>query len=105
METLKPKKFTLASFKKFVRENRENLYVMVESKFDGMTDCVQPVKMLPMKAEQSDLGPHAYVNTLGLKGVWLVGDSRDWFKPYEDAVFVGVEVSNCCGRFTVAKMK
>lgn len=101
---VKVKKFTLASFKKFVRENRDGLYVMVQSSFDGMTDCVERVEMVPMKAEPRDQ-EGCFENTLGIKGIWLVGDSRDWFTPFEDEAFIGVRVSNCCGSFTVAKLK
>lgn len=41
-------------------------------------------------------------NNLGIQGVWLVNGSRDSFTAYDDGVFQGIHVYNCCGSFVVA---
>lgn len=93
------KKVTLATIKSFVRKAAE-LYVSEKSRFDGMVDCVMetPDKgfsvAIPTDRHQK--------NTLGIQGLWFVGDSRDYFYPYNDGVFQGYTVSNCCGSFVIA---
>jgi hypothetical protein len=105
MDTM-TKKITLATFKAFIKKNKDNLFILNETDFDGMTDCVTDCKGTPRKAEFKDpANEYALPNTLGIKGVWLVLDSRDYFKPYEDEVFKGIEVSNSCGRFIVGIIK
>ena len=102
MDTM-TKKITKATFKAFVNKNRENLFILVKSDFDGMVDGVVECKGTPQKARPSDLG-HSE-NTLGINGVWLVGRSRDYFSHYEDEVFRGIKVYNCCGSFIVGVIK
>lgn len=107
MKAQKEKKITLATFKRFVRMNsysEDALFVLVQSAFDGMTDCVQAVKDIPAKVDHTKIDL-SKPNTLGIAGVWLVGDSRDYFYKYEDALLEGFRVSNSCGSFIVAKMK
>jgi hypothetical protein len=41
-------------------------------------------------------------NTFGYKGIWLVNSSRDSFKAFENDLFEGIEVYNCCGSFIIA---
>ena len=103
MEITTAKKITAATFKSFVRKNYSNLFIEVKSSFDGMTDCVEATKDLPTKIRASEIG--CQENTLGIAGVWLVGSSRDYFRPFEDVLFKGIEVTNSCGRFIVAIMK
>lgn len=104
METIKAKRFTRSSLVKFIKENKDNLYIMVKSDFDGMTDCVQSVNMVPTKVDASKINLDNR-DTLGISGAWLVGSSRDWFTPFEDEMFVGVHVSNCCGSWSIGRMK
>jgi len=100
------KKITRATFKSFIKKNMENLFILNKADFDGMQDCVTECKGTPRKAEfKSPENEYALENTLGIKGVWLVGDSRDYFKTYEDEVFKGIEVSNSCGRFIIGIIK
>ncbi len=106
MNTVAEKRITLATFKKFLRENHGNLFINNQSDFDGMTDCVTECKGNMRKVEYAEhQNEYARPNTLGIKGVWLVGDSRDYFKAFEDAMFVGIQCSNCCGSFSVARIK
>lgn len=97
------KKITRATFKSFVRKNVGALWVKIKGDFDGMVDCVMPTQNAMFKpSETTDIDPRT---TLGILGVWLVGDSRDYFKPYEDDNYRGIYVSNCCGSFIVAVAK
>ena len=94
------KKITRATFKKFINDNKENLYFCSESNFNAMSDMV----------EQSD-NPHfkkailhdwQQIHTLGIQGVWLVNRSRDCFRPYTTKEYTGISVFNACGSFTLA---
>lgn len=97
------KKITLATFKKFVRENRSKLLVKVESSFDGMQDMVSGIK--DAKFTPAENWDRAIDNSLGIRGLWLVGQSRDWFTAFENDEFIGIEYSNCCGNGIVAIKK
>lgn len=92
-------KITRATFKSFVSKNKENLLVKVLSDFDGMVDCVTEVKDSFTPATKSILDEKY---TLGIKGIWLVGCSRDWFTEYKENNLEGIKVGNCCGSFVVA---
>lgn len=96
--TMKQKKITRATFKSFVNKNRGKLYVNTFSNFDPMVDCVTSVQSAFTPAQPSEWEE----NTLNVRGVWLVGSSRDHFKTYARDGFTGIEVSNCCGNFVVA---
>jgi len=99
------KKITKATFKSFVKKNRNNLFVNVTSEFDGMTDGRKSVHQgfsaANLNDEWSNL-PNVLEHTLGIEGVYLVNNSRDYFNHYEDDSLIGIEVYNCCGRFVVA---
>ena len=92
-------KITKATFRAFVNKNRKNLMIRCESGFDAMTDCVEQEEnptFRPVKEVAFDQ------NTLGISGVWLVGSSRDFFRPFDENGLIGISVHNCCGSFTVA---
>ena len=91
------KKITLATLKSFVRKNADALFCQTRSRFDGMTDCIQEVK--------DCFTSIASENAIGHKGVYLVGGSRNRFWHFENESFVGIEVSNCCGRGILAVRK
>lgn len=91
------KKITLATVKAFIRKNADNIYVKNNSSFDGMTDCVQSVKE-DFKKIDSELA-------LGVKGVWIVGNSNDSFLPFENEFYIGFTIYNCCGEGIVAARK
>lgn len=95
---IKKKKITLATVKSFIRKNSDKLFAKTCSKFDGMTDCVQQVEgdtFTPISAEKA----------LGIKGVYIVGNSRDHFSAFENDSFIGFEIYNCCGRGILAISK
>jgi hypothetical protein len=95
------KRVTAATIKSFMARELKNgnLWVKVQSTFDGMVDCVMPTHQTEFHpAQPSILSP---AHTLGVKGIWLVGESRYYFTAYEDDDFIGYEVSNCCGSFII----
>ena len=89
-------KITRATFKKFIKQ--PNLLISQHSSFDGMVDGVMPSSDKSFKPVTAKTYCE---HTLGINGVWLVGSSRDFFTKYEKDGIVGIEVSNCCGRFIV----
>ena len=92
-------KITLATLKKFVRENKGEIFINVKSSFDGMTDCVESLyEGFSLAKETTDHIEH----TLGISGAWLVGSSRDYFSIYNDGELTGITVSNSCGSFVLA---
>jgi hypothetical protein len=96
---MKTKKITLATVKSFIKKNNGKLFINVKSSFDGMIDGCRSQYNGFLKAETDAKMVDC---TLGIQGAWFVGDSRDWFKPYQDDMFTGIEVSNSCGRFIIA---
>jgi hypothetical protein len=98
-------KITLATFKKFVKEAaaQDNLYVICKSHFDGVCDGVRTnPNARYIKVDPKDLNMDNR-DTLGFNGVWLVRGSRDYFNHFTESDMVGIEVSNCCGTFQVAR--
>jgi hypothetical protein len=96
-QELKNKKITLATLKAFVKKAND-LYVMSHSSFDGMSDCVQQnnePKLIPVSKE----------NAIGIKGVYLVGGSRNYFQYVETDTHFGINVYNCCGSETLFTSK
>jgi hypothetical protein len=93
------KKITLATVKKFVRENKGELFINVKSAFSGMTDgCEYRNNGFELAKPTTDHIDH----TLGISGAWLVGSSRNYFTPYNDGELTGITVSNSCGHFVLA---
>jgi len=92
-------KITLATLKAFVKANTGNIYVNVESDFDGMTDCVESRNG---GFEKREFKNEHIEQTLGYRGLWLVRGSRDYFQPYKDEHFTGIRVYNACGSSIIA---
>lgn len=106
MNTLAPlKKITLASVKKFIRENKSDIYLEVRTEFNGMTDGIESVNDTFTKVELKEHDEHMMPHTLGIEGAWFVGQSRDYFEPFESDQFTGVMVHNSCGSFNLAIKK
>lgn len=96
------KKITLATVKKFIRENIDKLLVRYDSQFDGMDDCVHSNK--DPQFQKAEPGPQDSYHQ-GVKHVWFVGQSRDWFSKFENENHIGIAVSNSCGSFVLAVPK
>ena len=93
-------KITRATIKSFIKNNVGNLYIKTHSDFNGMTDCVERVESEFRKAI-GEYDPQKE-NTLGVDGVWLVGQSRDTFVEFNSKDFKGYTVANSCGSWTIA---
>jgi hypothetical protein len=96
-QELQNKKITLSTVKSFIRKSNE-LYVLVESSFSGMDDCVMQnndQKWIPVSKE----------NALGIEGAYIVGGSRDYFAFYQDGQMFGIEIFNSCGSSILATKK
>ncbi len=96
-------KITLTTIKKFIKDNKEGLYIMPKSSFDGMVDCIMPIdsdwkKIDPQKLNFEDK------YTYGINGTWFT-PTGNLYSPYVDDVMVGYEVYNCCGSFLLAFRK
>ncbi|HPJ87402.1 MAG TPA: hypothetical protein PLU55_04760 [Candidatus Pacearchaeota archaeon] len=98
------KKITRATFKSFVKKNSDKLLAKVISDFNGMTDCVEHLsdaEYSPARKAEID----SEENNLGFNEIWLVGDSRDYFKLIDNEKYFGYHVSNCCGSFDIVIAK
>lgn len=95
---LKDKKITLATLKKFIKE--EGLFLKIKSKFDGMIDGSAPGKNMYEPVEKTE---SLISHTLGIEGMWCVGSSRDYFTYVNDGQYEGIEVYNSCGCVTIAR--
>lgn len=95
-------KITRATLKSFIKKNQDNLFIKVTSSFDGMTDCVQEVEDNFKKVDNIDFNDS---HSFGIRGLWLVGESRDYFKEWEDKEYKGIEIYNCCGTSIIAIKK
>ena len=100
------KKITLATLKSFIRRElkNDNLYIKKESDFDGMADCVMPVENSDFRKVKSPINENDKYS-LGIKGLWLVGSSRDYITAWSDDDFIGYKIFNCCGSCIVAMKK
>ena len=94
------KKITMASFKAFANRNANNLYVKGLSDFNGMSDMVEHNENPKWMKTEISSDDHYY--STGIKGVYTVGGSRDWFDEYEDDKYYGIKVYNCCGSAVLA---
>lgn len=96
-------KITRATLKSFIKKNEGNLFVKVKSSFDGMVDGMRDVEMDWKKVEGEINFDDRY--NFGIGGIWVVGESRDFFEEYEDENYKGIRISNCCGVSIIATKK
>lgn len=99
------KKITLATIKSFINRNRERLYIRRYSSFDGMTDGISYNEDAVFQPVKFDSDSRDAQHTLGVSGAWFVGQSRDYFKPFEDETYTGFKIHNACGSFFLAIRK
>ena len=100
MNTFNGKKITRTTVKSFIRKAGDKLKIMSTHSFDGMQDCIAATgNWTFFTAKQAT---NADQHNLGVEGAHFVGHGRDYFRPYNADGMVGIEVSNCCGRFTLA---
>lgn len=102
---MKAKKITRSTIKSFIKKQiaQDNLYVKCKTTFNGMIDMVDDSQDQSwFKVDSIDMEKHY---NFGIKGLWLVGQSRDSFSSYSDDRFTGFEVYNCCGTSMVGMKK
>ena len=99
---MREKKITRATLKSFIRKNQGRLFLCVRSQYDAMTDGRESVNGGFVPAVPTD---RWMTNSLGITGVWMVGNSRDYFSIHSDDEMEGISVSNCCGSFILAVRK
>lgn len=107
MKTLLIKtKITKSTFKSFIKRNQNDLYVRINSHFDGMCDCIMPRddnyrKVDPSKinltVEKDKYGFTKRNHDFGIDGLWLVEGGRDYFTLIDNDECFGVHVFNSCG--------
>lgn len=103
-------KITLATVKRFIKQHGAALQISTHSRFDGMTDGISncadrsfhPVKPPEFQGKPFRAAPGQPDHYLGIAGAWFVFQSRDYFSAYNEGGMVGIQVSNCCGRFVLA---
>lgn len=95
-------RISITTIKTFIKANSENLYIKTQSKFNGMIDGLEYVKD---GFEKAELCQDHIEYTLGVKGAWFVGSSRDWKEPFENETMKGYRIVNCCGSFILATPK
>lgn len=96
-------KITKATFKSFIKKNEGKLFVQFESRFDGMSDMVEYHREI--KFEPAEKTTDCLSHNFGINGLWIVGQSRDYFTHFEDAEYIGIHYYNCCGSATIAIRK
>src|SRR5210317_1987618 len=98
----KMKKITLRTIKKFIKDNKENLYISNKASFNGMTDGVEFTESQGFKLAENSKPTNFFDHSLGIKDAFFAFNSRDYFDAYTDENFNGYEISNCCGKFILA---
>ncbi len=92
-------KITLTTVKNFIKRNENNLLINVVISYDGMIDGCEFYNKGFAKAKQTT---EFTENTKGIEGAWFVGSGRDYFRPFNENDFSGIEITNSCGRFILA---
>ena len=94
-------KFTKTSLKKFIKQNKDNLFIKQESRFDGMDDCVNSCRDAEFIKVYSNLIDFTKDRTYGIDGLWLVGSSRDYFEVINENE---IRIYNSCGSCYLKKV-
>ena len=98
LELRNKKKITKSTLNSFIKSAKV-LYVEKGASFDGMYDCIMPSNDRGLKLiENKD-------DAIGHRGVWCVGQGRDYFTIVERKTMYGINVSNACGNATIYTTK
>ena len=92
-------KITMATVKSFIRKNTDNLYLKKINSYDSMCDGVN--ERAAHGFTQVALNPQAHANKLGIDGAWCT-PGGNLLTEYNDGIFKGFDVYNCCGHFVIA---
>ncbi len=93
------KRITKATIKAFIKKNANQLYLQKKSSYDGMCDGWSDRAAHPFQRVSVGSGTHD--KQLGIDGVWFT-TTGNLFQEYNDGVYVGYNVYNCCGEFNIA---
>ncbi len=96
------KKITIATVKSFIKKNTESLFINVKSRFDGMTDGIEDRNGGFQKIRKAT---QFHERTMGYDGINFTSSTKNWCEHYEDDLYKGFRVDNCCGCFIVAILK
>ncbi len=91
------KRITKSTIKSFIKKNADNLYIQKKSSYDGMCDGWSDRAAHPF--QRASIGTHS--NQLGIEGAWFT-TTGNIFHEYNDGVYIGYNVYNCCGEFNIA---
>lgn len=93
------KKITIATVKSFIKKSGSKLHILTQERFDGMQDMVCATG----NTEFSPVIPTTFDSrTLGVCGAVFVRGGRDYCAEYNNGVFSGIRISNCCTSFILA---
>ncbi len=94
-------RITIVTIKNFIRDNKLNLWIKHSFSHNGSIDGIEyseDKSFSPVEKADRSLD-----NNLGIAGAWFVLGSRDSFSEYKQNGFLGYDVYNSCGSFTIAK--
>jgi hypothetical protein len=97
---MKMRKITLTTLKSFIRKNENQLFLKIKSKFNGMVDGVDEVEDTFRQVQVDKKSKN--ISTLGIQGIFVDNNSKNYFTKFENNNFEGIEFDNCCGRFILA---
>lgn len=92
------KRTTIATIKSFIRKAGDGLYI--RDRGNGQYRPGENGQFI-----RAEVDTEHTRNSLGVRFAWFVGHSRDYFSAYDDGVFAGFEITNCCGHFILAVKK
>lgn len=96
-------RITLSTVKKFIRDNaQKGLFVKSVSSFDSMTDSVEQKEGSTFSRVVPESIDFKKENDLGIDGLWLVRESRDFFYEFDQNGMKGYRISNSCGVSIIA---
>lgn len=95
-------KATIATVKSFVKKNAGKILIDVHGSFDPSEDGVRYKENHGFTLAEM---VEPTTNTLGVKGAWFVGRSRDFITAFEKDGLQGFEIDNSCGSFVIAVKK
>ena len=96
------KKITRTTIKSFIKNNFDDLYISTRTRFNGMIDCVDACADQSFHKVEREERERFADYSLGIKDAYFVGNSRDYFQPYDLDGFKGYEIYNCVGSFILA---
>jgi hypothetical protein len=93
------KRITMATIKSFIKKNSEELFLKKINSYDGMCDGVN--ERAAHGFTQVEFNHQSHANQLGIPGAWFT-PGGNLLTEYNDGVFKGFDVYNCCGHFIIA---